>query len=94
MFISTYYLAWHLTKIFRCISESNPYKVIYIFQLLLGGSIGLLLTTILIAVIATVIIINLRDLREWKRYVEEREANQKLLMGTMQNPLFDEKGFD
>ena len=75
-------------------SESNPYKVIYIFQLLLGGSIGLLLTTILIAVIATVIIINLRDLREWKRYVEEREANQKILMGTTQNPLFDEKGFD
>ena len=54
----------------------------------------MLLTTILIAVIATVIIINLRDLREWKRYVEEREANQKILMGTTQNPLFDEKGFD
>ena len=57
---------------------------------ILGGSIGLILTTIIIAVIATVIIVNLRDLREWKRYVAMKEENELAFQNIdFENPLFD-----
>ena len=55
---------------------------------LLGASAGILLATIIIATIATVVIINLNDLREWKRYEAMRlESEQRL--GEFMNPLYE-----
>ena len=54
----------------------------------------MLLATIIIAVIVTVIIINLRDLKEWKRYVQQKMDNEKLMMEVGVSPIFDEKGLD
>ena len=46
-----------------------------------------MLAVIIIAVIATVVIINMRDLAEWKRYTAIREANEAAL-GEIWNPLY------
>lgn len=54
---------------------------------LIGGTAGLLLTIIIIGVICLIVVINLRDLREWKRYVAEREENIAAL-GDFENPLY------
>jgi len=54
---------------------------------LIGGTAGLLLTIIIIGVICLIVVINLRDLREWKRYVGEREENIAAL-GDFENPLY------
>ena len=54
----------------------------------------MLLATIIIAVIVTVIIVNLRDLKEWKRYLQQKQDNERIMMDVGVSPLFDEKGLD
>ena len=54
---------------------------------LIGGSAGLFLTIVIIGVICVIVAINLRDLREWKRYLAEKEENERRF-GNITNPLY------
>ena len=56
-------------------------------EAIIGASGGLLLATIIIAVIVTVVIINIRDYQEYLRYEEEKK---QLKWSEFQNPLFIE----
>jgi len=55
---------------------------------LMGASGGLLLAIIIIGVIAAIVIINLRDLRAWQKYLAMRQANEANL-GNFENPLYE-----
>ena len=50
--------------------------------------LGVLATTIVVAIIVTVVIINLKDMREWRKFVAQREANSN--WAVQMNPLFKE----
>jgi len=41
-----------------------------------------------VAIIVTVVIINLKDMREWRKFVAQREANSN--WAVQMNPLFKE----
>ena len=56
-------------------------------EAIIGASGGLLLATIIIAVIVTVVIINIKDYQEFLRFQEEKK---QLQWSEFQNPLFIE----
>ena len=51
--------------------------------------LGVLATTILVAIIVTVVMINLRDFREYRKFLAREEAN-KNNWAVQMNPLFKE----
>ena len=58
---------------------------------IVGGTLGALLFLGIALLIATVVIINLNDLRRWQQYQAWLAENERQL-GEHSNPLYEEKG--
>ena len=54
---------------------------------LIGSTAGGFLTILIAGVIFLIVVINLRDLRAWKRYVAQKKENEENLGNTF-NPLY------
>lgn len=54
---------------------------------LIGGAAGTFLVIVVIGVICVIVAINLRDLREWKKYMAEKEEAERMF-ADVTNPLY------
>ena len=56
---------------------------------LIAASAGVFLAIVIGAVVTVVVLINLKDLREWKQHLADRETTKKMFMSsTYQSPMY------
>lgn len=87
----------HAFLVYRYISEDDEssrwdYKAFNCsavpWQALLGTAVGVFLAIVIGVAIALVVMVNLKDLREYKRFVKSREEANRMMSTKVNNPLF------
>ena len=55
---------------------------------LIAASAGVFLAIVIGAVVTVVVLVNLRDLREWKQHLADRETTKMMMSTTYQSPMY------
>ena len=55
---------------------------------LIAASAGVFLAIVIGAVVTVVVLVNLRDLREWKQHLADREKTKMMMATTYQSPMY------
>ena len=56
---------------------------------LIAASAGVFLAIVIGAVVTVIVLINLRDLREWKQHLADRETTKRIMSkSTYQSPMY------
>ena len=55
---------------------------------LIAASAGVFLAIVIGAVVTIVVLVNLRDLREWKQHLADKETARMMMSKTTDNPMY------
>ena len=55
---------------------------------LIAASAGVFLAIVIGAVVTVVVLVNLKDLREWKQHLADRETTKMMMSTTYQSPMY------